>query len=63
MIVAKKKKSYDDPSNWEYDGGASNWTGNPDNLSPAMKELSDKLTKEAFPEGREAFQKERTKKK
>jgi len=56
--MAEEKKSYDDPSNWEYDCGSPNWTGDPDNLSPAMKEISDNLTKQAFPEGREAYQKQ-----
>ena len=57
--MSEKKKPYDDPSNWEYDGGSSNWTGDPNNLSPAMREISDSLTKQAFPEGIEAYQKQR----
>jgi len=61
--MAEKKKPYDDPSNWEYDGGSSNWTGNSDNLSPYMKQVSDEITKKAFPDGIEAFQKQREKKK
>ena len=59
--MATKNKEYTDPENWEYDGGASNWTGDPNNLSPYMKEISDRLTKAAFPEGKEAFQKQREK--
>lgn len=61
--MTKEEKEYYDPSNWEYDGGSPNWTGDPENLSPYMKELSDKLTREAFPDGKEAFQKERAGKK
>jgi len=57
-----EKRKYDDPDNWEYDGGSDNWTGDPNNLSPAMKELSDKLTKEAFPNGIEAYQKQQAEK-
>jgi len=57
------EKEYDNPSNWEYDGGSSNWTGNPENLSPYMKKISDEITQKAFPEGKEAFQKKRQGKK
>jgi len=58
-----KKRKYDDPDNWEYDGGSENWTGDPNNLSPYMKEISDNLSKQAFPEGREAYQKQQAGKK
>jgi len=61
--MSGNKKAYDDPSNWEYDSGSTNWTGDTDNLSPHMKEISDEITKKAFPNGIEAFQKEREGKK
>ena len=61
--MSEKKKPYDDPSKWECDGGSSNWTGNPDNLSPYMKQVSDEITKRAFPDGIEAFQKQRAEQK
>jgi len=57
--MASKKREYTDPENWEYDFGSANWTGDTNNLPLYIKELSDRLTKEAFPDGVEAFQKQR----
>jgi hypothetical protein len=54
-----ENKAYDDPSNWEYDGGSPNWTGDIKKLPPHIREVQEKLVKEAFPEGIEAFQKKR----
>jgi hypothetical protein len=51
-----KKKKYDDPSNWEYDGGTENFTG--EIASPYINSVADDLMKKAFPNGREAYQKE-----
>jgi len=52
------KKRYDDPDNWEYDGGSPNWTGDTEKLSPYIKEVMENLKKQAFPEGKEAYQKQ-----
>jgi hypothetical protein len=61
--MSEKTKPYDDPSNWEYDGGDPNWTGDREKLSPYMQSVEDNLMKQAFPEGKEAFQKQQTAKK
>jgi len=53
------KKRYDDPENWEYDGGSPNWTGDTEKLSPYIKEVMENIEKQAFPEGKEAYQKQR----
>jgi hypothetical protein len=58
-IRMAEKKAYDDPSSWEYDGGSPNWTGDIVKQSPYMRETFEKISKEAFPEGIEAFQKQR----
>jgi len=52
------KKRYYDPDNWEYDGGSSNWTGDTEKLSPYIKEVMENIEKQAFPEGKEAYQKQ-----
>jgi len=54
-----ERKRYDDPENWEYDGGSSNWTGNYDNLSSYIKEVMENIEKQAFSEGKEACKKQR----
>ena len=48
---------------YEYDCGPENFTGDFSKLSPHIQEVADDLTKQAFPEGKEAFQKERAAKK
>jgi len=53
------KKRYDDLENWEYDGGSPNWTGDYNNLSPYIKEAMENIEKQAFPERKEAYQKQR----
>jgi hypothetical protein len=50
-IMEKKEDSLcmdADPRNWEYDGGSPNWTGEIDKLSPYIREVQEKLVKEAF---------------
>ena len=54
--MSDKKKPYDDPSNWEYDGGSGDFKG--EIASPYINTVADDLMKQAFPEGREAFQKQ-----
>ena len=46
--MAKEIKPYDDPLYWEYDCGSSTWTGNSESLSPAMKKMSDEITREVL---------------
>jgi hypothetical protein len=55
--MSEEKKPYDDPSNWEYDGGPENFTG--EIASPYINSVADDLMKRAFPEGKEAYQKQR----
>jgi hypothetical protein len=57
--MSEKKKPYDDPSNWEYDGGPANFTGEIE--SPHINSVADDLIKQAFPKGKEAFQKQQEK--
>ena len=57
--MAEKEKLYDDPSNWEYDGGPSNFKG--EIASPHINSIADDLMKQAFPEGKEVFQEQRRK--
>lgn len=57
--MSDKKKHYDAPDNWEYDGGLPNWTGDTDKLSPYIKEVMESIEKKAFPEGKEVYQKQR----
>ena len=52
-----ENKDYDDPSKWEYDGGAENFTG--EIASPYINSVADELVRQAFPEGKEAYQKQR----
>ncbi|MDR0320996.1 MAG: hypothetical protein LBI28_05790 [Treponema sp.] len=54
--MPEKEKPYDDPSNWEYDGGSENFTG--EIASPYINSVLDDLTKQAFPDGVEAYQKQ-----
>jgi hypothetical protein len=56
--MSEEKKPYDDPSNWEYDCGSENWTGEFDKLPPYIQEVANNLTKQAFPDGVEAYQKQ-----
>ena len=58
--MAEKKIAYDDPSNWEYDGGPKEYTG--EIASPYIRKITEDLIKQAFPEGREAYQREQAKK-
>jgi hypothetical protein len=58
--MAGTKKPYDDPSNWEYDGGPEKFNG--EIASPYINSVADDLMKRAFPEGKEKYQKERGKK-
>ena len=55
--MTEKKKPYDDPSNWEYDCGPVEFKG--EIASPYINSVVDDLVKKAFPNGREAFQKQR----
>ena len=57
--MSEKTKPYDDPSKWEYDGGPENFSG--EIASPYINSVADDIMKNAFPEGVEAFQKERQK--
>lgn len=61
--MSESSKSYDDPSDWEYDGGSQNWTGDFDRLPPHIRDVFGGLEKQAFPDGKEAFQKQREGKK
>jgi hypothetical protein len=54
-----RKKRYDDSVNWEYDGGFPNWIGAFKNLSPYIKDVMENIEKQAFPKGKEAYQKQR----
>ena len=55
--MAEKKRPYDDPENWEDDCGHENFTG--EIASPHINSVADGLMKQAFPEGKEAYQKQR----
>lgn len=55
--MSEKKKDYDAPSSWEYDGGPENFSG--EVASPYIKSVLDGISKEAFPDGVEAYQKQR----
>lgn len=54
-----EEKRYDEPENWEYDGSSPTWTGDLEKLSPYIKEVIESIKKEAFPEGKKAYQKQR----
>ena len=54
--MSEKRKPYDDPSNWEYDFGPETFTG--EIASPYINSVIEDLEKQAFPEGREACQKQ-----
>ena len=54
--MSEEKKPYDDPSNWEYDCGPEKFTG--EIASPYINEVMDEITRRAFPEGKEAYQKQ-----
>ena len=54
---ALAKTQIDDPKNWEYDFSDASFTG--EIASPHINSLSDDLIKQAFPNGKEAYQKER----
>jgi len=55
--MPERKKPYDDPSNWEYDCGPVEFHG--EVASPYINEIFDEITKKAFPEGKNAYQKQR----
>jgi hypothetical protein len=55
--MSEEKKPYDDPSKWEYDCGPENFTG--EIASPYINMVADDLVKQAFPDGVEAYQKQR----
>jgi hypothetical protein len=61
--MPEKEKLYDDPSNWEYDCGPANFTGDFDKLPPYIQQVANDLTKQAFPDGVEAYQKQQATKK
>jgi hypothetical protein len=54
--MAKYPGAYVDhnPDDWEYDGGSPDWTGDIEKLPPYIREIQEKLVKEAFGDSKEA---------